>query len=341
MSQDKAVLNKLSQLLKSAEDFVLVTVIDTWGSAPKPIGSMLIVNKVGQIFGSVSGGCVEGAVITEAIRLLETHECKTLNFNVSDGDAFQVGLACGGEIKILLEPVLKTDSILREKLKSFLREYFNGKIVISSVNLTNFKRKVIKNNDEDFANIPVSLLNKRTSFKNGDTFLSVLYPKLKLVIVGAVHIAQYLAKIAEIFEYQILVVDPRTTFASKERFPSASILAEWPDIALEKLELGQDSALVTLTHDPKIDDIALEKALNSDCFYIGSLGSKRTHAKRLDRLKSLGFSDKQLNRIEGPVGLDIGANTPNEIALSIMAEIVCVQRGFIQPMKQTFQLPLD
>ena len=328
MSQDKTLLSKLNELLKAAESFVLVTVIETWGSAPKPVGSMLIVNKLGQIFGSVSGGCVEGSVITEALDILDTTECKILTFSVSDGDAFQVGLACGGEIKILLEPISKKHTIASEKLQSFLAEYFNGNLVIYSINLTTFERKVIKDSDEDFTNIPMETLNKRISFKLDDTFFSVLYPRLRLIIIGAVHIAQYLVNLAEIFEYQILVVDPRSTFASKARFPTVRVLTEWPDVALNEIQLNQDSALITLTHDPKIDDIALEKALQSNCYYIGSLGSKRTHAKRIARLKLLGFTNNQLKRIKGPVGLDIGAKTPSEIALSIMAEIISVQRGF-------------
>ena len=326
MSQDKILLTKLNQLLKGAESFVLATVIETWGSAPKPVGSMLIVNKLGHIFGSVSGGCVEGSVITEALDILDTNDCKLLTFRVSDGDAFQVGLACGGEIKILLEPISEENTTVSKNLKTFLDEYFNGNLVIYSIDLTTFERWVTKVNDEGFAKIPMDPLNKRTSFKLDDTFFSVLYPRLKLIIVGAVHIAQYLVNLAEIFEHQILIVDPRSAFATKARFPTAKILTEWPDTALDEIELDQDSALITLTHDPKIDDIALEKALKSDCYYIGSLGSKRTHAKRLDRLKLLGFTNNQLNRIEGPIGLDIGAKTPSEIALSIMAEIISVQR---------------
>ena len=326
MSQDKILLTKLNQLLKGAESFVLATVIETWGSAPKPVGSMLVVNKLGHIFGSVSGGCVEGSVITEALDILDTNDCKLLTFRVSDVDAFQVGLACGGEIKILLEPISEENTTVSKNLKTFLDEYFNGNLVIYSIDLTTFERWVTKVNDEGFAKIPMDPLNKRTSFKLDDTFFSVLYPRLKLIIVGAVHIAQYLVNLAEIFEHQILIVDPRSAFATKERFPKAKILTEWPDTALDEIELDQDSALITLTHDPKIDDIALEKALKSDCYYIGSLGSKRTHAKRLDRLKLLGFTNNQLNRIKGPIGLDIGAKTPSEIALSIMAEIISVQR---------------
>ena len=326
MSQDKILLTKLNQLLKGAESFVLATVIETWGSAPKPVGSMLVVNKLGHIFGSVSGGCVEGSVITEALDILDTNDCKLLTFRVSDGDAFQVGLACGGEIKILLEPISEENTTVSKNLKTFLDEYFNGNLVIYSIDLTTFERWVTKVNDEGFAKIPMDPLNKRTSFKLDDTFFSVLYPRQKLIIVGAVHIAQYLVNLAEIFEHKILIVDPRSAFATKARFPTAKILTEWPDTALDEIELDQDSALITLTHDPKIDDIALEKALKSDCYYIGSLGSKRTHAKRLDRLKLLGFTNNQLNRIKGPIGLDIGAKTPSEIALSIMAEIISVQR---------------
>ncbi len=327
MSQDTTVLSKLKKLLYEAEDFALATVIETWGSAPKPIGSMLTVTKSGEIFGSVSGGCVEGAVITEAIEAMKYNKCKVLSFGISNEEAFQVGLACGGEIKILLEPISRTAKLTRERLMAFLKEYERGNLAICRIDLTSFERQVLNTGDEEFSKIPSTKLDLRTSFLLSKTFFSVLYPKCKLIIVGAVHIAQYLNKLANLFEYKVFVVDPRSIFASKKRFPATKIFAEWPDLALNEINLDRDSALVTLTHDPKIDDIALEKALLSDCFYIGSLGSKRTHAKRVDRLKLLGFKKGQLERIKGPVGLDIGAKTPSEIALSIMAEIISVQRN--------------
>jgi len=152
-------------------------------------------------------------------------------------------------------------------------------------------------------------------------FIAVHNPPLEMVIVGAVHIAQALAPMAQLAEYRVRIIDPRTAFATAERFPGVDLTHDWPDEALVKQPLGPRSALIALTHDPKLDDPAISAALQSDCFYIGALGSKKTHAGRLARLKAHGFSDEILKRIHGPIGLDIGAKTPAEIAISILAEM--------------------
>jgi xanthine dehydrogenase accessory factor len=156
----------------------------------------------------------------------------------------------------------------------------------------------------------------------GRLFFTVHAPAPRLVIAGAVHISQALAPIARMLGYDVTIVDPRTAFASKERFPDVKVLAEWPDVALPPLNVDRYTAFVALTHDPKIDDPALLHALSRDCFYIGALGSKKTHARRNDRLKAAGLTDTDLARIHAPIGLDIGAISPPEIAVSIMGEIV-------------------
>ncbi len=158
-------------------------------------------------------------------------------------------------------------------------------------------------------------------------FLAVYNPPLDLVIVGAAHIAQPLAQMAQMTGYGVRIIDPRTAFATKERFPDMAISHDWPDEALAKAPLGFRSALVVLAHDPKIDDPGLIAALNSNCFYVGALGSKKSHAARLMRLKKAGLSDEQTGRIHGPVGLDIGAKSPAEIAISILAEMTLALRG--------------
>jgi xanthine dehydrogenase accessory factor len=155
----------------------------------------------------------------------------------------------------------------------------------------------------------------------GKVFLTVYVPPPRLVITGAVHISQALAPVAQLLDYDVIIIDPRTAFASPERFPEVKVLAQWPDEALPPLHIDRYTAFVALTHDPKIDDPALIHALSKDCFYIGALGSRKTHARRLERLKAQGFGDNELSRIHAPIGLDIGAVSPPEIAVSIMAQI--------------------
>jgi xanthine dehydrogenase accessory factor len=161
----------------------------------------------------------------------------------------------------------------------------------------------------------------------GPVFIEVFNPRLRCIIVGAVHIAQPLARMAAITGSLVTVVDPRTAFATDERFPGIAVSTDWPDEALEKLKPNRRTAVITLTHDPKLDDPGLTIALKSDAFYIGALGSKRTHASRLQRLRELGFSENDLARIHGPVGIDIGAISPSEIAVSIMAQVTVTLRG--------------
>ncbi len=167
---------------------------------------------------------------------------------------------------------------------------------------------------------------RRVELRERTIFLNVFNPPLRMILVGAVHIAQPLAAMAAATSFQVIVVDPRTAFAAPERFPNLEIRTDWPDEALATLVPDARTAVVTLTHDPKLDDPALDQALRSDAFYIGSLGSRKTHGKRVERLRGEGFSEEAIARIHGPVGLDIGARSPAEIALSILAQIIGVLR---------------
>ena len=167
---------------------------------------------------------------------------------------------------------------------------------------------------------------RRVELRERTIFLNVFNPPLRMILVGAVHIAQPLAAMAAATSFQVIVVDPRTAFAAPERFPNLEIRTDWPDEALATLVPDARTAVVTLTHDPKLDDPALDQALRSDAFYIGSLGSRKTHGKRVERLRGEGFSEEAIARIHGPVGLDIGARSPAEIAVSILAQIIGVLR---------------
>ena len=327
MISDKKIIEKISELLKTSENFVLAIVIDTWKSAPKPVGSTLLFCENGEISGSVSGGCVESAVITEAKISLDTKKSKILKFGITNEDAFNVGLACGGEITILIEPIIKVQNIKRKLLESFFNNYFQGALSIYKICLKSSQRELIV--DEKALNLlSNNKKHDKESFKDKENFFYVLPPKNKMVIVGAVHIAQFLVELANQFNYEIIVIDPRSTFANNHRFPDVEIINDWPDDAFKKIKLDHDTAIVTLTHDPKIDDIALKLALNCECFYIGSLGSKKTHEKRINRLQEMGINQKNIKRIHAPIGLDIGSKNPNEIALSIMAEIIKERRFY-------------
>ncbi|MDX1820722.1 MAG: XdhC family protein [Paracoccaceae bacterium] len=297
----------------------LATVVETWGSAPRRVGSQLVISGRGEIEGSVSGGCVEGAVVTEALEALEQGRSRLLEYGVSDGDAFAVGLACGGTIRVLVEPV---GAELTESLLADLVAARAARRPIAYVaNLASGARHLTATDHPDRFRLD------RSGFaEDGQTFVAIHNPPLRMIIVGAVHIAQALVPMARIVGYDPVIIDPRDAFGSQARFPGETILNDWPDDAIATLGLDARTALVLLTHDPKLDDPAITAAIASDVFYIGALGSKRTHASRVGRLTAQGIAADRIARIHGPVGLDIGAAGPAEIALSILAECTQVLR---------------
>lgn len=303
---------------------VLATVMETWGSAPRQAGSQLAVSGAGEIMGSVSGGCVEGAVVTEALDALADGKSRVLTFGVSDETAFSVGLACGGTIRVLVEPVGGAQG-LPESLLAELVAARAGRVARAyAVNLADWSRRLIA---PEAAPAPVrDRLRADKSGVEGDTFVAIHNPALRLIVVGAVHIAQALLPMARLAGYDPTLIDPREAFGSGPRFPGETILHDWPDEAMAALAPDARTAVVTLTHDTKLDDPAILAALASDCFYLGCLGSTRTHAKRLERLRAAGVSEAQIARIHAPVGLDIGAKTPAEIAVSVLAQITQVLR---------------
>lgn len=299
---------------------VLATVVETWGSAPRQTGSQLVVDAAGAMEGSVSGGCVEGAVVTAALDALADGRSRLLDFGVSDADAFAVGLACGGRIRVLVDPV--GGSLSPSLLADLVVAREARRPVALVADLEGPGRSLVE--PPDFAER--FRADRSGVEEDGRTFVGVHNPALRLFVVGAVHIAQALVPMAARAGYDVLIIDPRPSFAAASRFPGRQLIDDWPDSALAKVGLDMRSAVVTLTHDPKIDDPALVAALGSDCFYIGALGSVRTHARRVERLQSAGFGAQDIARIHAPVGLDIGARTPAEIALSALAEITAVLR---------------
>ena len=304
---------------RAGKGAALATVIETWGSAPRPVGSQLVVSGAGEMMGSVSGGCVEGAVVEEAQAALADGQPRLLTYGVSDQDAFAVGLACGGTIRVLVEPV---GAAMPEDMLAAIVTAREGRVALAyAVDLETWDRALSAPDGPHRARF--------RSDKSGvdeSLFVAVHNPPLRLVIVGAVHIAQALVGMARSCGYDPLMIDPREAFGSEARFAGEVISHDWPDEAMAAIGIDARTAVVTLTHDPKLDDPAIQTALRSDCFYLGCLGSTRTHAKRVARLEEAGFTASEIAKIHAPVGLNIGAKSPAEIALSIMAEITQVLR---------------
>ena len=303
--------------LKNKNKVAIATVISTWGSAPRQVGGQMAINEKGEIIGSVSGGCVENSVITEALDSLKDKKHRIKDYGITNDLAWEVGLACGGNLKILINPLEDEDKIIFAA-KNMIQK---RERVIIKVDCKTGKREIISKLDEEQNN--TSYLDQCKNI-----FFHIIDPKPRLFIIGGVHLSQALSSLANICEYEVIIIDPRDYFANKTRFPNDLIISEWPDVALKDYNFNFSDNIVTLTHDPKIDDLALKIALNSEVGYIGSLGSRKTHASRVERLKNEGYNLEQISKIHAPIGLNISSKTPQEIALSIMAEIIQVRRNF-------------
>jgi xanthine dehydrogenase accessory factor len=304
------------------------TVVQTWGSAPRPVGAQLAVSGDAEIMGSVSGGCVEGAVVAEALEALDDGGARLMEFGVSDDDAFAVGLACGGTIRVLVEPV---GAALPEAVLSGVVDARAARrpvavetaLALGATQGPVTRVESVSHRILGYGDAPARFDADRSGFVEDDParFVAVHNPPLRLAVVGGVHIAQPLARMAREAGYDVTIIDPREAFASAARFPGETLVHDWPDAALERHGLDIRTAVVLLTHDPKLDDAALMAALPSPVFYIGALGSTRTHAKRVERLRAAGVSEERIARIDAPVGLAIGARSPAEIAVATLAQI--------------------
>jgi xanthine dehydrogenase accessory factor len=308
---------------RAGKSVALATVVETWGSAPRPVGSQLAISGDSEIMGSVSGGCVEGAVVVEALEALEDGRCRILDFGVSDHEAFAVGLTCGGRIRVMVEPVGaekdgQGQGIEPGLLDDLVAARSDSRAIAVVTDTRNWTREIV-GYDAD----PARFDADRSGFDAADParFIAIHNPPLRLAVVGAVHISQPLLVMARAAGYDVTLIDPREVFASEGRFPGAHLVHDWPDAALADHGLDGRTAVVSLSHDPKLDDPALAAALNSPVFYIGALGSTRTHAKRVARLTEAGFSEGQIARIDAPIGLDIGSRSPAEIAIAILAQM--------------------
>lgn len=341
------ILNDLERWKADGVSIALGTVVQTWGSSPRRPGAKMILASDGRISGSVSGGCVEAAVAEVGLESLKTGQPKLLHFGVADETAWDVGLACGGSIDVFVKPLdLKFFDLLRTAWMddspsahaTVIRgpdELLGHEILLQENDISS--GYIGGGWDELVYEIASEALVTGRSFRAQlneglEIFVEAITPPPTLVMVGGVHIAVALMSLAKTLGYRTVVIDPRRAWGNESRFPYVDALIQTRiDEAFEQVKITSSTAIAMLTHDPKLDDPALKIALNSPAFYVGALGSKSTNAKRHERLLGEGFSELQLARLHAPIGLDIGATTPEEIALSIMSEVVEAHRKQKQP----------
>ena len=345
------ILSEVEGWRAAGERVAIATVVRTWGSAPRQSGAKLAITESGKLAGSVSGGCVEGAVAEAALEALADGRPRLLHFGVADEAAWEVGLACGGSLDIWVNPH-ETEGPLYEELVLVLAAKepvamctaiagpgeVLGRRMLAVAEEAARDRKLPEG---QWLGQAALLADARADLAAGQpavhaypdglqVFVEVYLPPPELIMVGGVHIAIALTALAQTLGYRTIVVEPRRAFGNAERFPLADqLVSEWPDRALEQIGLTRSSAVAVLTHDSKLDDPALRVALASPAFYVGALGSRKTQVRRRERLLGLGLTAAQIDRLHGPIGLDIGARTPEEIALGILAEIVAAHGGHL------------
>ena len=301
--------------LEAGHQLTVVFVVATWGSSPRPVGSTMLVRDDMRIEGSVSGGCIEGAVVEASLEAMQSGIGQHLNFGVADETAWDVGLSCGGSIDVLITPVSES-GMPAPVLKSMAEAVKSRQPLQLSASLTSASVLI-----DEVPTVMQSGLDAAST-----SYIHLQEPQLQLILIGAVHIAQHLVPIAQSCGFDVTVIDPRGVFANPERFVDVDVKESWPSDILPQMILDNRTAFVTLTHDPKIDDDALLIALRNPVFYLSCLGSRRTHEKRYSRLQEH-ISDDILQKIYAPAGLNIGGRSPAEIAVSIMAEMIAAWRA--------------
>ena len=307
----REVLEEINQWSREGEDIAIATVVETWGSSPRPLGSKMLVTRSGKMAGSVSNGCIEGAVFEEAQKVLKSGEPRVAAFGVSDDVAFGVGLACGGHIEVFIQP-------LNEAHRELIAMFNRNEAATLRTNLANGATEASKGTPA----------GSELARRDGDIFTEPFRRPAHLVIIGAIHIAIPLHRLAKLMGYRVTVIDARAKFATKERFPEADeIVVAWPDEAMAKIHVDPSTYVVILTHDPKFDLPALRSVLRGDAGYIGAIGSRKTNEKRFTALRKEGFSEEELAQVHGPIGLDLGSRGADETALGILAEITAARFG--------------
>lgn len=314
-SVDLEVLRKSAEWLAADKRVLLVTVVKTWGSSPRPPGALLAVREDGQVVGSVSGGCIEDDIAERSRREGPyVSRPQTVTYGVSADDARKYGLPCGGTIQLVLEPLTA-----QSRIGELLDRVQAGQLVARTL---------------DLEHATVTLAAARASdglVFDGQALTTIHGPRYRILVIGAGQLSRYLAQIAVGLDFQVTVCDPREEYADTWDIPGVTLVRTMPDDTVVAMRLDERCAVVALTHDPKLDDLALMEALKSPAFYVGALGSRANNAKRRKRLEEFDLLPEQIERLHGPIGFYIGSRTPPEIAISILAEIIAAKNGVALP----------
>src|SRR5690242_3316938 len=318
-SVDIEVLRTAEAWRKSGHRAALGTIVKTWGSAPRPVGAMVAIRDDGQIVGSVSGGCVEDDLVDKVRAKLastrsEEQQPSLITYGVTNEEATRWGLPCGGTVQLVLEPLSD-----RSAIDDLLHRITEQQLVKRRVEMESGRATLEPGRWQDVLEF------------DGKVLSTVHGPRWRLVLIGAGQLTRYLAEMARMLDYHVVVIDPREEYANSWDLASVPINRGMPDDIVRELELDGHSALVALTHDPKLDDLALMEGLKSAAFYVGAIGSKKNNDARRERLKDFDVSANEIARLRGPVGLYIGSKTPPEIAVAILAEMTAVRHGVSEP----------
>jgi len=312
-SIDLEVLKACRQWIDVGLQCELVTVIRTWGSSPRPEGATLAICQDGRVIGSVSGGCIEDDLIDQVRKQGITRVVpEIVTYGITPEQAHRFGLPCGGTIQLAIEPMSA-----RSRIAELLQCLDRNELIARRLDLVS-------------GEVQLAPAGAGMHLQISENAMTAIYgPRWRLLIIGAGQLSRFLAQIAVGMDYRVTVCDPREEYRDGWQVPGTEMLREMPDDVVTAMHLDRRSAVVALTHDPKLDDLALMEALKSDAFYVGAIGSRSNNAKRRERLKSFDLDDAQLARLHGPIGLYIGSKTPAEIAISILAELTAVKNGVL------------
>ncbi|WP_322107146.1 XdhC family protein [Paraburkholderia sp. J41] len=312
------VLRACQRWIGAGHRALLVTVVKTWGSSPRPEGSMLVVRDDGAVAGSVSGGCIEDDLIERVRRhgVVQSRP-QSVRYGISADEAHRFGLPCGGTIELVLEPL--TGARDASGIAALCARVAAGELVARTLDMAS-----------GAATLAAARATEGVAF-DGKRFVTIHGPRYRMLVIGAGQLSRYLCQIATGLDYHVTVCDPREEYTDVWDVPGTALVRTMPDDTVLDMKLDERSAVIALTHDPKLDDLALMEALKTPAFYVGALGSRRNNAARRERLKEFDLSESELMRLHGPVGIYIGSRTPPEIAISILAEVTAAKNGVSLP----------